>query len=66
MTSCAPDPREADRVRAVAGTIELVDALEVHALRAPHRVVDHIESGVYDELVEVRGVLALHNRACRR
>ena len=33
--------------------------LEVHALRAPHALVHHVERGVDDELVEVRGVLSL-------
>ena len=31
----------------------------MHALRAPHALVDHVERGVDDELVEVRGVLSL-------
>ena len=31
----------------------------MHALRAPHALVHHVERGVDDELVEVRGVLSL-------
>ena len=31
----------------------------VHVLSAPHTLVDHVERGVDDELVEVRGVLSL-------
>eukprot|EP00327_Prymnesium_parvum_P003725 CAMPEP_0182824540 /NCGR_PEP_ID=MMETSP0006_2-20121128/15345_1 /TAXON_ID=97485 /ORGANISM="Prymnesium parvum, Strain Texoma1" /LENGTH=95 /DNA_ID=CAMNT_0024951545 /DNA_START=287 /DNA_END=574 /DNA_ORIENTATION=+ len=38
--------------------VELVHALEVHALRAPHRVVDHIERRVNDELVQMGCIFA--------
>ena len=46
-------------VRCPTHTIELMDALEVHILRGPDRVVDHIKCRVDNELVEVGGVLAL-------
>jgi len=40
--------------------VETVHLLEVHGLRAPHKLVDHVQRRVDDgQLVEVRRVLAL-------
>ena len=46
--------------------VELIHALEVHVLRAPDRLVHHVERSVDDELVEVRRVLPLHKARVRR